>query len=334
VQSDVDRRFNPERYEGLRQVDRFLADLREGRAEPEATGSVLARAVSDPGLLLFFWLPRDGVHADENGRPVTDLPATPVGRTPVRRGDLQLGTLLHDPKLAERPRLLDALIRRAGLAIEIARLRVEVRRQLAEVEQSRARIVAAGYEERRRLERDLHDGAQQRLVSIGLDLRHLQQRLPSDAAEPRAGLDSAVSALADAITELRELARGVRPAALDGGLAPALRELASRAPIPAKVEATEERFDSEIEAAAYFVASEGLTNAVKHAAGSQVVLRAAREDGRLVLSVLDDGTGGASPAPGSGLAGVSDRVAALGGRMSPTSEPGRGTSLVADFPCG
>jgi signal transduction histidine kinase len=236
--------------------------------------------------------------------------------------------------LLVRPALLDAVVSRAGLAIEIARLRVEVRRQLAEVEESRARIVTAGYDERRRLERDLHDGAQQRLVAVGLDLRHLEHRLAPADTELRAGLDSAVAGLSEAITELRELARGVRPAALDRGLAPALRELAARTPIDTEVEVTDERFARDVEAAAYFLAAEGLTNAVKHAHGSRVVMRATRDNGRLLVSVEDDGSGGAAATPGSGLAGLDDRVSALGGRVRLSSTPGGGTSLSAEFPCG
>jgi signal transduction histidine kinase len=334
VQALVDRRFNRARYEGLQQVDHFLGDLRIGRAEPEGIGNVLAAAVSDPRLQLFFWLPHDEVHADATGRLVPALPATPTGRTPVRRGELQLATVLHDPALLEPSSLLGPVILHAGLAIEIARLRVEVRRQLAEVEESRTRIVTATYEERRRLERDLHDGAQQRLVSLGLDLRHVQHELgEAGGGETKATLDAVVAGLAEAIEELRELARGVRPAALDDGLAAALAELAARAPIDAEVEATAERFDREVEAAAYFVASEALTNAVKHAGGSQVVLRAVRNNGNLVLSVSDDGRGGAAPGRGSGLTGLADRVAAFGGRLDLRSD-GAGTALIAEFPCG
>jgi signal transduction histidine kinase len=332
VQDAVDRRFNRARYEGLHRVDRFLDDLRAGRIEPEGLGAVLAEAVSDPSLRLFFWLPRDDAHADAEGRAFPALPTVPAGRTPVRRGDLKLGTLVHDPHLGERQQLLDAVTVRAGLAIEIARLRVEVRRQLAEVEASRSRIVTATYEERRRLERDIHDGAQQRLVSIGLDLRHLQRDLDPGASSLKTDLDAVVAGLGDAIDELRELARGVRPAALDGGIAPALTELASRSPVRTDVDATDERFGEEIEAAAYFVASEALANAVKHAEGSRVVLRASRRDGSLVVSVTDDGRGGATPAGGSGLTGLADRVAALGGRIELESD-GSGTSLTAEFPC-
>ena len=333
VQSWVDRRFNRARYEGLKLVGDFLTELRLGRVEPEDTGRMLAAALSDPTLMLFFWLPREGIHADAGGRPVPELPTAPAGRTPVRRGDLQLGTLVHDPALLERSTLLEDVITRAGLAIEIARLRVEVRGQLSEVEQSRARIVAAGYEERRRVERDLHDGAQQRLVSIGLDLRHLQHELGDGSEEARATLDAVVSALGEAIEELRELARGVRPSALDEGIAPALRELASRSPVYIEVEATDERFAEPVEAAAYFVASEALTNSVKHAGASRVLMSAARSNGSLTVEISDDGRGGAAPVAGSGLAGLVDRVAALGGRLDISSAPGSGTRLVAELPC-
>jgi signal transduction histidine kinase len=332
VQTQVDRRFNRSRYEGLRRVDRFLDDLRLGRAEPEGIGSVLGEATNDPSLELFYWLPRDQAHADAAGRIVEELPTHPAGRTPVRRAELQLATLVHAPD-PERA-LLDLLIGRAGLAIEIARLRVEVRRQLAEVESSRARIVAATYEERQRLERDLHDGAQQQLVSIGLDLRHLQHELgPAATPAERELLNGAVTGLTDAIAQLRALARGIRPATLDHGLAPALRELAARASIPTEVDATDERFERDVEAAAYFVASEALTNAIKHARCSRVVVHAGRSDSRLVLTVSDDGRGGAAPALGSGLAGLSDRVVALGGRLVVKSDAGRGTSIVAELPC-
>jgi signal transduction histidine kinase len=289
--------------------------------------------LADPSLRLFFWLPRSEVYADAGGRVMRELPTLPTARTPVRRGELPLGILLHDSSLNDRPDLLDEVIIRAGLAIEIARLRVEVRRQLAQVEESRARLVAATNEERRRLERDLHDGAQQRLVSIGLELRHLQHQMTLGSDGAGESLDLVVDGLAEAIDELRELARGVRPATLDEGLEPALRELAARASMPTEVIATEERFDSNLEAAAYFVASEALANSIKHSHGSRVVVEAARRNGSLVLSISDDGTGGASPTSGSGLAGLEDRVAALGGRLELRSEKGTGTCVIAELPC-
>jgi len=328
VQLLVDRRFDRARYAGLRTVEHFLEELRAGRAAPEATGAMLAAALGDPELELRFRLDGD-VEVDSAGRVVED--ADPAGRvrTPVRRGGLPLATVVHDQSLAERPDLLDSTIGAAGLAIEIARLRVEVRRQLAEVEASRARIVTAGYEERRRLERDIHDGAQQRLVSIGLALRHLQHRLPDPAP-----VDAVVIEVARAIEELRELARGVRPAGLDDGLGHALRELAARSPLTTRIDVTDERFEDRIETAAYFVASEALTNTAKHARAATVAVAATRRNGSLVVRVRDDGIGGAVPSAGSGLAGITDRVAALGGRVSVTSPPGQGTEVVAELPCG
>jgi signal transduction histidine kinase len=328
----VDRRFNRARYEGLQIVQRFLADLRDGQAAPEEVEAMLSEALGDPDLELLFSLPADGAQVDATGRAVASPVNQERARTPVRRGSLPLATVVHDRSLAERPDLLESVIEAAGLAIEIARLRVEVRRQLAEVEESRARIVTAGYEERRRLERDLHDGAQQRLVSIGLALRHVQAQLPTgtDQAET---LDATVDEVSAAISELRELARGVRPAGLDDGLAAALQELASRSRLRTSVEATRERFDERFETAAYFVASEALANAAKHAEASQVSVSAKRRNGSLVVSIRDDGVGGAAPSAGSGLAGITDRVAALGGSVSVASPAGRGTVVTAELPC-
>ena len=331
MQRLVDRRFAPARYAGLRTVERYLEDLRAGREPPEATGAMLAAALGDPGLQLLFWLPEAEVHVDASGR-VVELDGSDRARTPVRRGTFPLATVVHDGALGDQPDLLESVIERAGLAIEIARLRVEVRRQLAEVEASRTRIVTAGYAERRRLERDLHDGAQQRLVSIGLALRHLQRQLPAASAYAQA-LDDTVAELACAIDELRELARGVRPAGLDDGLASALRELASRSRLRTSVRATDDRFDDRLETAAYFVASEALANAGKHAQASLVAVSAVRRNGSLVVSVRDDGVGGAVAAGGSGLTGINDRVAALGGRLTVVSPPGEGTVVIAELPC-
>jgi signal transduction histidine kinase len=332
VQMLVDRRFSRARYEGLRRVEHYLVELRAGRAAPEATGVVLAEALGDPSLELFFWLPESDEHVDSSGRPALVAPDSRRDLTPVRRGSLLLGAVLHDRTLSERPDLLESVIDAAGLAIEIARLRAEVARRLAEVEQSRERIVTAGYEERRRLERDLHDGAQQRLISIGLALRHIQGQLPAPSRE--AGeLDAAVAQLGEAVKELRELARGVRPARLDDGLGAALRELASRSTLRTMVEATDERFQDHLETAAYFVASEALANAAKHARASQVTVTATRQNGSLLVCVRDNGVGGARPAEGSGLGGMTDRVAALGGSLSVDSPPGRGTVVTMELPC-
>ena len=288
LQEGVDRRFSRARYEARRRIAAFLEELRAGRAEPEAIEPLLRGALGDPTLELRYVLPEQLVDAD--GRPVDDVPGDPRVRTPIERAGVPLAFVLHRPTGPQRPDPLAELVEAGGLAIEIVRLRAELRRRLVEVDASRARIVAARDAERRRIERDLHDGAQQRLVSIGLDLRHAQHELG-----PAAGalLERSVCELGAAIDELRELAQGLPPSQLDAGLEPALRELAGRAPLPVSVRATFERFSVGIEAAAYFVACEGLTNAIKHAGATSVALERERQNGSLVVRVADDGAGGA-----------------------------------------
>ena len=334
VQSAVDRRFARERFQGVRHVRSFEHEVREGRRAPEEIGDVLADALHDPLAALLFWTPGSGAYADAAGELVADLPQDGRARTEIRRDGVRTGVLLHDPELLERRALLDGVLSAATLSIEIARLRVEVRLQLAEVNASRARIVEAGYEERRRLERDLHDGAQQRLVSLGLQLRRLQRSLPDGAKILAPALDQVVAEVGSAISDLRQIAAGVRPARLDDGLAAALRDLARSAPLPVEVDAPIERVAASIEAAAYFVACEALTNTVKHAAASQVSISARRENGTLLFTIADDGVGGAVDRRGSGLAGLRDRVAAHGGNLRIHSPLGAGTRIEVALPCG
>ena len=335
IQDAVDRRFNRARYEALRRMADFLEALRAGRAAPEEVEGLVRELVGDPQLDLVF-LDAGGDHyVDARGATVAASTISGRAQTPIERAGQPLGIVLHGDAGDARPELLGRIIEAGALAIEIARLHVELRGQLVEVEASRARIVAAGNEERRRMERDLHDGAQQRLVSIGLALRHAQHELGSGSpGAASATLDGAVAEVAVAIEELRELARGLPPSQLDAGLAAAFHELARRAPLPVHVRAASDRFDRGVEAAAYFVGCEALTNAVKHAHATRIVLCAAREDGRLVVSVADDGIGGAEAVEGSGLSGLADRVAALGGTLSIASNRGVGTTLVAELPCG
>lgn len=231
-----------------------------------------------------------------------------------------------------RAALRPALEQEASLALEMVGLRAELRAQLAEVRDSRKRIVTAAEEERRRIERDLHDGAQQRLVAIGLALRHLQHELPAES-EMACLLDGAVAEVADTIDELREIARGIRPGILDDGLASALRELAQRTRLPLVLDVPDTRFPKDVETAAYFIACEGVTNAAKHSGATRLHLQVREDDGRLVVRVTDDGVGGAGLREGGGLVGVSDRVAAHGGRLSLRSDPGQGTELVAELSC-
>ena len=333
VQDRLDRRFRRARHDALRSVAAFLDELRAGRAEPEQVTAVLRSAVDDPRLELRFVLQPGEPPVDERGHPVTDVPDDGYERFAVQRAGITLAEVVWPAGTPAQQALVPGVVDAAGLAIEVARLRVELRRRLDEVEASRSRIVAVADEERRRIERDLHDGAQQRLVSIGLALRHAQHQLGPGATDTAGRtLDDAIVQIAEAINELRELAQGLHPA-LDRGLPRALRELATRVPLPVEVAAATERFPIEIETAAYFVASEGLTNAVKHAGAARVTLRAVRQGGRLVVSVTDDGIGGAAAHNGSGLTGLSDRVAAMGGSLRVDSIPGQGTTLTAEIPC-
>jgi signal transduction histidine kinase len=335
LQDAVDRRFSRARYEALRRIAGFLDELRAGRAAPEEIEPLLRELLADPTLELRLFLPESGTYVNAAGLPVFDSPGDTRTRTPIERSGAPLALVLHRPTGPKRPDPVATLVQASGLAIEIARLRVELRRHLAEVEASRARIVAAGNAERRRIERDLHDGAQQRLVSIGLELRHAQHQLSSASPQlTRDALDRAVLELSEAITELRELAHGLPPSQLDAGLEPALNELAGRAPLPVEIRTTPERYNSGLEAAAYFIACESLTNAIKHARATAVVVSARRQNGHLVVSVADDGIGGAHSHAGSGLSGLRDRVAAQGGSLRVDSEPDVGTTITAELPCG
>ncbi len=324
VQKLVDRRFARARFEGVRLLRAFLDDVRDGRAEAEEVGAVLRVALADPSAEVFFRLPATDAFADRRGHVVS----VPDGDGRARSEIAGVGVLLHDP--AVPPDLLRGVLDAAAVVVELARLRVELRLQLAEVEAARARIARAGYEERRRIERDLHDGAQQRLVTLGIVLRRLQRTLPGGLAPT---FDSAVDEITATIADLRTIAAGVRPPRLDEGLSAALEDLARGAAVPVDVIASGDRAPPELEAVAYFVACEAVTNAVKHASPSRVVVSAEREDGVLRLVVADDGVGGAAPVAGRGLAGLRDRVAASGGTLALESPSGAGTRIAVELPC-
>jgi PAS domain S-box-containing protein len=217
---------------------------------------------------------------------------------------------------------------------EVHRLNAELHARLEELAASRARIVTAGDVERRRLERNLHDGAQQRLVALSLSLRLALAKLDSDPAAARATLAEAGDELALALDELRELARGLHPAVLsDRGLSAAVEMLASRAPVAVEIAAIpDERLPEPVEAAAYYLIAEALTNVTKYAHASTVRVRVAASDASVAVEVSDDGVGGADPASGSGLRGLADRVEALGGALEVVSPAGAGTSLRAEIP--
>ncbi|HWI70562.1 MAG TPA: PAS domain S-box protein [Baekduia sp.] len=289
--------------------------------------------------------------ADAVGRDMADLIVPPELREPHRTG-------LKRYLATGAPRLLDQRIeieaQRAGgerFPVELTITRIDVggdvlftghvrdisdrKRAEAELRASRARIVQAADEARRRIERDLHDGAQQQLVSLAVGLRLAGRRLDQgDAATARELLDEVDASLAEALAELRELARGIHPAVLtEGGLAPALNGLVRRSTVPARVAGVPAaRFAAPVEAAAYFLIAEGLTNAARHAEAAGAEVEVIDNGGRLVVEVRDDGRGGAD-AEGGGLRGLADRLAVLGGTLTVTSPPQGGTILRGEIPC-
>jgi signal transduction histidine kinase len=294
----------------------------------------LARALRDPTLALAFPAPAGEGFVGPDGQPV-ELPDPADGRRGVARlerdGQL-LAVLVYDPAVErEDPGRVAAVGSVARLALENERLAAQVRAQLEEVRASRSRIVEAQDAERRRIERDLHDGAQQRLVALAMRLDQAR----ASSAEASDLIDATSAELLAAIREVRDLARGVHPPILtDAGIGAAIEALAERTPFPVTIEATDERFPPDVEATAYFVVAEGLTNVARYAGatGARVVVRT--EDGRLLVTVIDDGRGGADPNGGSGLRGLADRLAAVGGELTVTSEPGSGTTLLATLPAG
>ena len=236
------------------------------------------------------------------------------------------------PEVREHVRTVGAA---AALALENERLDAELRAKIDELRASRERMLRIGLEERRRLERDLHDGAQQRLVSMALNIRLARAKLNEDPLAADGLLAGAGEELDAALAELRELARGIHPAVLsDRGLGTALETLASRAPVPVELaNLPADRLPEAVELAAYFVVAEALTNVAKYANASHATVDVARENGRLVVEVADDGIGGADPESGTGLRGLADRLAVLEGRLEIDSERGRGTTIRARIPC-
>jgi signal transduction histidine kinase len=331
----------------------FLAGLARTRLDRSAVGDLaielgealppgrleqaLARALHDPTLQLAYWLPNQHAFVDAAGRPV-ELPSGAGDRavTILRHDGDPVAALVHDAALDDEPELVQAVAATARLTIQNQRLQAEVRAQLEEVRASRARIVAFGDAERRRVERNLHDGAQQRLVNLSLALGIARSQVPTTPdGELAAALDEAAAELRLALAELRELARGIHPVILsEAGLGPALISLAERSPIPATVAAAPpDRLPARVEETAYYVASEALANAAKHAHASAVIISARRRGGDLVVEIGDDGVGGADP-NGSGLRGLADRVAALDGHLRVDSPTGQGTCITVELPCG
>jgi signal transduction histidine kinase len=296
--------------------------------------AALARALEDQSLELAYWLPARERYVDADGHPI-ELPDQASGRavTPLDLDGRRVAVLLHDAALSEEAELVRAAGRTAVLWLERARLEAERNARILELRESRARIVAAGDAERRRIERDLHDGAQQRLAALLLQTRLGRRALTQPDGTTDGLLTDLERGLADALAELRRLAAGILPPVLaDHGLAAAVAELASRSPIPVSVnEVTRRRLSLQVESAAYFVIAEALANVIKHAHASRAVVRAVCDDGRLIVEIGDDGIGGATQ--GSGLQGLADRAGALNGTLTWSSPLGGGTVLHAEIPC-
>jgi signal transduction histidine kinase len=295
---------------------------------------VLARALRDRTLQVVFPAPAGDGYVDPEGQPI-ELPSVPTRDRGVARleheGEL-LAVLSYDPAIeAEDPGRIEAVASIARLALENERLAAQVRAQLEEVRASRSRIVEAADAERRKIERDLHDGAQQRLVALAMRLDQARE----GSAGAAALIDATTAELLTAIKEVRDLAHGLHPTILtDAGLAAAVEALAERTPFPVIAVVTDARFSTEVEVAAYYVIAEGLTNVARYADATEAHVEVTARDGRLEVTVTDNGRGGADPAAGSGLRGLADRLAAIGGDFRVVSPPGAGTTLSAGLPTG
>ena len=254
--------------------------------------------------------------------------------TPIEREGEHIAALVHDPSLRDEPELLGAATAAVGITVENGRLQAELRARLDELRGSRARVIEAGQKERKRLERDLHDGAQQRLVALSMQLRLLAPRIRSDPAAAEALVAKASSELATSVNELRQLAQGIHPSVLNHGLTVALESLAGRSTVPTALSVElAEPLPEAVEIAAYFVVAEAITNIAKYAQASAANVHVSRRRGAAFVEVSDDGIGGADDARGSGLRGLADRVEALDGRLSVVSPAGRGTTITAVIPC-
>jgi len=302
---------------------------------PTRLRDALANALSDPSLQVAYWASSEDRFVDAAGEPM-ELPADGSGQavTMLERGGVPEAAIIHDAILLEEPGLIASVASAMRLAVENDRLAGEVEAQLQEVRASRTRIVEAGDRERRRIERDLHDGAQQRLISLSLELRVARSKL-GEAGDPevRRSLERAAEEAQAALVELRDLALGIHPLILtEGGLAEAVESLADRTSVDVSVDVGPERYSSAVEGAAYFVISEALANVTKYAKATRATARVRGLADHLTIEVSDDGIGGADPRSGSGLRGLADRLAALDGTITVMSPVGGGTTVTAQIP--
>ncbi|MGW3508457.1 histidine kinase [Streptomyces sp. NPDC000994] len=328
LQRWVDGRFYPARQAALTAIEGLRVRTHAGQDRPERLEQALREALRDPLLRVGYRLPGASGLVDVAG---TTLDPGEAHVAPVRLGGHDIGAIVRGGTGSRE--LLREVASACTLLIEVVRLRIEVSRALDEAAAGRTRLLHAGYEERRRLERDLHDGAQQRLVSLGMAIRLAQRHLADGTVDVDDLLDQSVSQLASAVAELRQIAHGLRPSSLDDGLGNALAVLAGRAPVPVRLEVAADDLPEDVAMTAYYVASEAMTNAVKHAGPAAIGVRVHRVAGQVTVRIGDDGPGGATLRPGAGLAGLADRVEAAGGTLRLTSPAGGGTVVEAVLPC-
>lgn len=317
---------------GRASVGDLLVDVGANPGPGELQYAV-ARALRDPSATVAYRVEEYDAYADVDGHRTDASPAPGRSATPIIRDGTSVGMLLHDPALDDEPELLSSVAAATGMTIHNAQLQVELRARLEELRGSRMRILQAERRERRRLERDLHDGAQQRLVALSLELGEMAELVTDPAL--RARVDAARAEVTASLADLRDLARGIHPAAVsDHGLMVALESFATRATVPVRIiGAIDGRLPEQVELAAFFVVSEALANTAKHADASSAVITLDRGAASLCVEVADDGVGGATTEGGTGLRGLADRMEALGGRLQVWSARGHGTRLRAEIPC-
>ncbi|GAB2596562.1 histidine kinase [Kribbella endophytica] len=319
----VDRRLYPPRRAALVAIDELQHRIHAGEGSPEELESVLRQALRDPSLRVGYLVPGAAGFVDAAGEPVGGEVV------PVMLGGLQIGILAGASSA-----VLRVVASAAASLVEVTRLRAELAGALREVEASRARLVQAGDAERRRLERDLHDGAQQRLVALGMSLRLAQRHLADGTVDVDGVLDQGVAELATAVAELRQIAHGLRPTSLDDGLPAALAAITRNLPIPVRLQVVGDELPEQLITTAYFVAAEAVVNAAKYAQATRIGVQVTRSPEDVRIRVEDDGCGGARARPGSGLSGLTDRVVALGGSLTMHSPVGAGTAIEVVLPCG
>lgn len=317
-------------------VSELISTLGETRTQELDIREALADALGDGTLEFFYWLPDRNQFVDSAGRPA-ELPAKGSGRnwSPAEHDGELIAAIAYDDSLADEHQLIKTTGSAAALALRNQRLEAELRANVEELRASRARIVQTSDAARRELERNLHDGAQQHLVSMALTLRMAQNKIDDDPENAKELLAQASADLAEATTELRELARGIHPAILtDRGLGAALGALATRSAVPVELaDVPEDRLPPPVESAAYFVVAEALTNVARYSEATHATVSVQRENGLATIEIRDDGVGGADINAGTGLRGLQDRVAALDGKLVIESVSGSGTTIRAEFPC-